>query len=157
MVRNYKTYKGQRDGQVQQNSWTELGQKVRGVLGGSEEEVEVPVSIVASDGYNIKCINLYFFACKESINEPQRYPILGHACTSHVHAHSYTHTQPSTRKSTFAQRVQYLSDKRRWKEQAGGEAGEQQAKATVLLTNRNDYPQNRNCDVVTYEVVITRS
>lgn len=25
------------------------------------------------------------------------------------------------------------------------------------LTDRNDYPQNSNCDVVTYEVVITRS
>lgn len=73
-----------------------------------------------------------------------------------THTHTHIHNQ-STRKSTFAQCVQDLSDKRRWKEQAGGEAGEQQAKATVLLTNRNDYPQNSNCDVVTYEVVITRS
>lgn len=85
-----------------------------------------------------------------------RFSVLHVATCTHTHTHVH---KPSRRKSTFAQRVQDLSDKRRWKEQAGGggEAGEQQAKATVLLTNRNDYPQNSNCDVVTYEVVITRS
>lgn len=31
------------------------------------------------------------------------------------------------------------------------------ASKSSSLTDRNDYPQNSNCDVVTYEVVITRS
>lgn len=52
--------------------------------------------------------------------------------------------------------MQDLSDKQRWRSKQG-EAGEQKAKATRVLTDRNDYPQNSNCDVVAYEVVITRS
>lgn len=52
--------------------------------------------------------------------------------------------------------MQDLSDKQRWRSKQG-EADEQTAKATRVLTDRNDYPQNSNCDVVAYEVVITRS
>lgn len=39
----------------------------------------------------------------------------------------------------------------------GAAGGEKHAEATVLLTNWNDYPQDSNCDVVTYQVVIARS
>lgn len=42
-----------------------------------------------------------------------------------------------------------------------GEASRQKANNTErksrVLTDGNDYPQNGYCDVVTYEVVITRS
>ena len=42
-----------------------------------------------------------------------------------------------------------------------GEAGRQGAETATtrsrVLTDRNDYPQHGHCDVVTYEVVITRS
>lgn len=38
----------------------------------------------------------------------------------------------------------------------GAAGGEKQAEATVLLTDRNDNPQDSNRDVVTYQVVIAR-
>lgn len=56
--------------------------------------------------------------------------------------------------------IQDLSDKQRQRSKEG-EAGRQKAKTTArkskVLTDRNDYPQNSYCDVVTYEVVITCS
>lgn len=57
----------------------------------------------------------------------------------------------TARQKTLQHNMQDLSDKQRMEKQAGG------SQQTRALTDRNNYPQNSDCDVVTYEVVITCS
>lgn len=74
----------------------------------------------------------------------------------HVHTHTARHSKNHIHTQHAGLERQAETGKQGGRSRRAESKGNTARKSRVL-TDRNDYPQNSHCDVVTYEVVITRS